>query len=233
MNRKTDRTFAETTVSSAARGDLSCLSPRSVGRVRRQPSMLNGMELEPHPRRPYRRVEHLQVLSQVVSRLCVLKGRFNSSTPVTYKPKIITMKKTTFALVSLFALLRIRSHQSSSSRSPPSPAPVAPVDTSSVVWGAFLGTTKPLGQYQAEFIGDGDSFTEDTQGFTLPRVVYWESKYTASQIAGGKTDSFLKSWAAQMKSYGHTIIFVVMDEMNLRNSSSPSRTLIIAVPPWV
>ncbi len=89
-----------------------------------------------------------------------------------------------------------------------------PPSTQTLQFGAFTGTTTPLGGWQAFFIGDGDSFTADTQGFTKPLVVYWESNMTAQQIAGGEADSFLKNWAAQMAQYKQPIIFDVLDEMN-------------------
>jgi beta-mannanase len=80
--------------------------------------------------------------------------------------------------------------------------------------GRLPANTKPLGSYQALFIGDGDNFTADAQGFTEPLVVYWESNYTAAQIANGSADSFLKNWATQMGRYKQPIIFDVLDEMN-------------------
>jgi hypothetical protein len=94
------------------------------------------------------------------------------------------------------------------------PPPVV-IPTSTIPWGAFTGSTKPLGSYQALFIDDGDSFTADAKGFTDPLVVYWEPNLTAAQITAGKADTFLKNWATQMKTYGKPIKFVVMDEMNL------------------
>jgi hypothetical protein len=100
----------------------------------------------------------------------------------------------------------------------PPPARVPPpvvIPSSTLPWGAFTGNTKPLGSYQALFIGDGDSFTADAQGFTDPLVVYWEPNLTAAQITAGKADTFLKNWNSQMKAYGQPIKFVVMDEMNL------------------
>jgi hypothetical protein len=101
-------------------------------------------------------------------------------------------------------------------RHQPTPPPVPPpvVATSSIPWGSFTGNAKSLGSYQAFFIGDGNSFTTDAQGFTEPLVVYWESDYTATQINSGKADSFLKNWATQMKAYPHPIIFDALDEMN-------------------
>jgi hypothetical protein len=142
--------------------------------------------------------------------------------PFLNKPTKITMKKHPItALLALTVLLflpftvfaRSNHHRIPS----PSPAPIPPVatPTSTIQWGAFTGNTKPLGSYQAFFIGDGDSFTADAQGFTDPLVVYWESNYTAAQISSGKADSFLKNWATQMKTYNKPIIFDVLDEMNL------------------
>jgi hypothetical protein len=95
------------------------------------------------------------------------------------------------------------------------PAPNIYTDPAiSIQWGAFTGNAEPLGQWQAFFVGDGDSFSQDAQGFTEPLVVYWESNLTASQIASGQADPFLKQWAIQMQSYPREVIFDVLDEMN-------------------
>lgn len=97
----------------------------------------------------------------------------------------------------------------------PTPPPVTVLPSSTVQVGAFTGTSKTFGTYQAFFLADGDSFTADAQGLTDPLAVYWESSYTAAQIVAGKADSFLKNWAVQMKAYGKPIIFIPFDEMNL------------------
>lgn len=114
-----------------------------------------------------------------------------------------------FVPFTVFARTPNRRHQPTP---PPTPPPV--VATSSIPWGAFTGNTKPLGSYQAFFIGEGDSFTQSAKGFTEPLIVYYESSLTAKQIVAGKADPSLTEWATQMKLYPHPIIFDSLDEMN-------------------
>lgn len=104
----------------------------------------------------------------------------------------------------------------------PAPTSTPPASTT-FQWGAYTGNTLAslesfertvaTPDYVGVFIGDGDSFSEDFPGFTLPLVVYWESNLTAAQIAAGQADSYLTQWAAEMKAYNHPIIFVPLDEM--------------------
>lgn len=100
---------------------------------------------------------------------------------------------------------------------PPVVATSTPPAPSSLQFGMFNGSgNTKYGTISAFFIGDGDSFTEDYQGLKLsgPLWVYWESSLTATQIANGSADSFLKGWATQMKAYGKQIYFAPLDEMN-------------------
>src|SRR5579871_2782184 len=125
------------------------------------------------------------------------------------------MKKLTASLASIALFLSLVSIAFARTNYRHSPAPTpTPAPTSPITWGAFTANTTALGSYQAFFIGDGDSFTDDAEGFTKPLVVYWESNYSATQIASGKADSFLKAWATQMQAYPKQIIFDVLDEMN-------------------
>ena len=72
------------------------------------------------------------------------------------------------------------------------------------------------GTYTGFFFGDGDDFTEDlaSQKVTGPVFAYWESSYTATQIENGAADSFLTTWANEMKAYPYPVIFAPLDEMN-------------------
>jgi hypothetical protein len=118
------------------------------------------------------------------------------------------------------ALARGFHHRPSPVPPPPAPAPAPvpppPVETSTIPWGAYNGNTNSslLGSVKGVFIGDGDSFTEDFGKLKVPLVVYWESSFTAAQISAGKADSFLKTWSAEMQSYGQPIKFAPLDEMN-------------------
>lgn len=102
--------------------------------------------------------------------------------------------------------------------SPPVATSTPPVTVpSGFQFGMFNGVGETtIGSISSFFIGDGDSFTQDYQGLKLsgPLFVYWESSLTASQIANGSADSYLKGWATQMKAYGQTIDFAPLDEMN-------------------
>jgi hypothetical protein len=84
-------------------------------------------------------------------------------------------------------------------------------------FGTFTnGAETKYGTITGFFIGDGDSFSQDVAALKISGNlwVYWESNYTATQIANGSADSFLKVWASDMKSYGKTVHFAPLDEMN-------------------
>lgn len=98
----------------------------------------------------------------------------------------------------------------------PAPTPAPAPSPTTFQFGSFngAGQTK-AGTITGIFLGTGDDFTQDVSGLQGTLVVYWEPSLTAAQISSGSADSSLLKWAAEMKKYNGTIIFVVMDEMNL------------------
>jgi hypothetical protein len=136
--------------------------------------------------------------------------------------QIKNMKKYLVTALTVLLLFPLSAFARTNSHHHPNPSPTPPLSTPSstsvnlsIPFGAFTGNTKPLGSYQALFVGDGDSFSVDAKGFTEPLVVYWESNYSAAQITAGKADNFLKNWNTQMGAYKQPVYFVVLDEMNL------------------
>jgi hypothetical protein len=100
------------------------------------------------------------------------------------------------------------------------PPPVTPPPVSGVQTGSFNGSGQTkFGTITGVFIGTGDDFTQDVSGLHGELVVYWEPSLTAQQIASGAADSSILKWASEMKQYNGSIIFVVMDEMNLPESA--------------
>lgn len=101
---------------------------------------------------------------------------------------------------------------------PPVVIPPAPTSTPSGIQFGMYNNQKETqyGTYTGFFFGDGDDFTQDLQSqkVTGPIFAYWESNYTATQIENGSADSFLKTWATEMKAYKSPVIFAPLDEMN-------------------
>src|SRR5580693_1220932 len=101
----------------------------------------------------------------------------------------------------------------------PPPPPVIPIgnQSSTIQFGMYNNQKQTqYGTYTGFFFGDGDDFTQDlaSQKVTGPIFAYWESGYTATQIENGAADSFLKTWASEMKAYKQPVIFAPLDEMN-------------------
>lgn len=102
-----------------------------------------------------------------------------------------------------------------------------------IYWGAYVGDSSNLPAFEnmvgkkvnifSLFVSWAQNFPLDLSsnigqaGKTL--IIFWEPSFGYDSINNGSQDSYIKQFAADAKTYGHPVILVPFDEMNLNEEA--------------